>query len=59
MAAARNGNEGLGAWRVVPLIGAVVMAVGLIGSVPVLTLVGAVVALVGVIGLSAARRKQN
>ncbi|MEH0449506.1 MULTISPECIES: hypothetical protein [unclassified Streptomyces] len=59
MAAARNGNEGLGAWRVVPLIGAVVMAVGLIGGVPVLTLVGAVVALVGVIGLSAARRKQN
>ncbi|MGQ4364882.1 hypothetical protein [Streptomyces sp. SAS_272] len=57
--AARNGNEGLGAWRVVPLIGAVIMAVGLIGSVPVLTLVGAVVALVGVIGLSAARRKQN
>ncbi|MDX3799072.1 hypothetical protein [Streptomyces sp. AK04-3B] len=57
--AARNGNEGLGVWRVVPLIGAVIMAVGLIGSVPVLTLVGAVVALVGVIGLSAARRKQN
>lgn len=59
MAAARNGNEGLGLWRVLPLIGAVVMAVGLIGSLPVFTLLGALVALVGVIGLTVARRRQN
>ncbi|GGS22173.1 hypothetical protein GCM10010269_71290 [Streptomyces humidus] len=59
MANARNGNEGLGVWRVLPLVGAVIMAVGLIGGVPLLTLLGSVVALVGVVGLTVARRKQN
>ncbi|QJT05371.1 hypothetical protein G9272_37870 [Streptomyces asoensis] len=59
MAGTRNSSEGLGLWRVLPLIGAVVLAVGLIGRVPLLTLLGAVVALVGMIGLGAARRKQR
>lgn len=59
MAGTRNSNEGLGLWRVLPLIGAVVLAIGLIGQVPLLTLLGAAVALVGVLGLSAARRKQR
>ncbi|WP_069772547.1 hypothetical protein [Streptomyces sp. LUP30] len=59
MATARNGNEGLGVWRVLPLVGAVVLAIGLIGGMPLLTLLGAVVALVGVVGLTVARRKQN
>ncbi|WP_405968201.1 hypothetical protein OG613_36770 [Streptomyces sp. NBC_00015] len=49
----------MGLWRVLPLIGAVVLAIGLIGQVPLLTLLGAAVALVGVLGLSAARRKQR
>ena len=34
MATARNGNEGLGVWRVLPLVGAVVLAIGLIGGMP-------------------------
>ncbi|MFF1545718.1 hypothetical protein [Streptomyces sp. NPDC058291] len=59
MATARNRNEGLGVWRVLPLVGAVILAVGLIGGMPLLTLLGAVVALIGVIGLTVARRKQN
>lgn len=59
MAGTRNGNEGLGLWRVLPLIGAVVMAIGLIGQVPLFTLLGAVVALVGLVGLTAARRRQR
>ncbi|MCQ9130718.1 MULTISPECIES: hypothetical protein [Streptomyces] len=59
MATARNNNEGLGVWRVLPLVGAAVLAVGLIGGAPLLTLLGAVVALVGVVGLAVARRKQN
>ncbi|MER6788949.1 hypothetical protein [Streptomyces sp. NPDC000658] len=59
MATAGNGNGGLGVWRVLPLIGAAVLAVGLIGGAPLLTLLGALVALVGVVGLTVARRKQN
>ncbi|KUN80697.1 hypothetical protein [Streptomyces griseoruber] len=59
MAGAGNSNEGLAVWRVLTLVGAVALGIGLIGQVPVLTLLGSLVALVGVIGLTAARRKQN
>lgn len=59
MAGAQNGNEGLGLWRALTLIGAVLLAIGLIGGVPVLSLLGAPVAIVGAVGLTAARRRQS
>ncbi|MEU6257218.1 hypothetical protein [Streptomyces sp. NPDC047043] len=40
------------------LVGAVLLAAGLIGGVPLFTLLGSPVAIVGVVGLLVARRRQ-
>lgn len=46
-------------WRVLVLVGAVGVAIGLIGKVLILGLLAPPVAIVGVIGLSMARRRQS
>ncbi|GGV33995.1 hypothetical protein GCM10010495_58630 [Kitasatospora herbaricolor] len=56
MAQQQPGN--LLVWRTLVLVGAVGVAIGLIGKVPLLGLVAGPVAIVGVIGLSIARRNQ-
>ncbi|MFF1873330.1 hypothetical protein [Streptomyces sp. CB03911] len=56
MAQQQPGN--LVVWRTLVLVGAVGIAIGLIGKVPLIGLVAGPVAIVGVIGLSIARRKQ-
>ncbi|MFC9328520.1 hypothetical protein [Kitasatospora sp. NPDC057015] len=55
----QNQNSNLGIWRAVVLIGAVGVAIGLIGKVPLLGVVAGPVAIIGVIGLSIARRNQS
>ncbi|WP_371668063.1 hypothetical protein OG985_10695 [Streptomyces sp. NBC_00289] len=59
MSGTQKSNEGLGLWRALTLIGAVCVAIGLIGQVPVLSLLGAPLAIAGAIGLTVARRRQT
>ena len=58
MSQTQNAGSGLALWRALVLVGAVLLAIGLIGGVPLFTLLGAPVAIVGAIGLTVARRRQ-
>ncbi|MGW1894121.1 hypothetical protein ACWCP6_28310 [Streptomyces sp. NPDC002004] len=59
MTEAQDTGSGLGLWRALVLVGALGVAIGLIGHILVLGLLAPPVAIVGVIGLTIARRKQR